>query len=190
MLKVLIFALLLVPRVATTAPWFIDKSETRIQVEVGYLGNSSLKINFPSFAGVVDFDDQRPQNTDATIKVGTRDLQTGIGFMNVLVRSKDYLNARQYPEITFQLDKLVQTSKSTADLHGEITLLGTTKPLIFQAKVFRFGPSERDPSVREAGFNLTTEIDRREFGSTTGIPEVASILPVRIRLVMISTEEG
>ena len=188
MLKKLLFALLLLPGIADAAPWFIDKNETRIQVEVGYLGNSSLKINFPSFAGVVDFDDSAPQNTDATIKVGTRDLQTGIGFMNTMVQSKDYLNSNQFPDITFKLDRLVQTSKSTADLYGQITLLGTSKPVVFNAKVFRYGPSKRDPAIREAGFNLTTEIDRRLFGSTAGIPEVASILPVRIRLVMTSKE--
>lgn len=188
MLKKLFFALMLMPGIAQAAPWFIDQSETRIQVEVGYLGNSSLKIDFPSFAGRIDFDDRRPQNTDALIKVGTRDLQTGIGFMNTMVRGEDYLNTREYPDITFRLDKLVQTSKSTADIFGQITLLGVTKPVVFKAKVFRYGPSERKDGMSEAGFNLTTEIDRTEFGSTAGVPEVATKLPVRIRLLLTSEQ--
>ncbi len=188
MLKTLLVVLLLTPGIAQAKPWFIDSTETRIQVEVGYLGNSSLKIDFPSFAGRIDFDDRHPQNTDALIKVGTRDLQTGIGFMNTLVRSKDYLNTRQYPDITFRLDRLVQTSKSTADIFGQITLLGVTRPVTFKASVFRYGPSERKQGMSEAGFNLTTEIDRTEFGSTAGAPEVATKLPVRIRLLLTSEE--
>jgi polyisoprenoid-binding protein YceI len=186
MIKKLIFALALVPGVATAAPWYIDHNESRIQVEVGYIGNTSLKINFPSFGGLVDFDDSRPQNTDATIKVATTDLRTGIGFMDTMVRSEDYLDARNFPDITFQLDKLVQTSKSTADVFGRITMLGTTRPVIFKATVFKYGPSDRNPNVREAGFNLVTEIDRTQFGSTAGMPDVATKLPVRIRLLLTS----
>ena len=37
-----------------------------------------------------------------------------------------------------------------------------------------------------AGFDLTGRIDRTDFGSTGGLPEVAAVLPVHIRLLMHS----
>ena len=86
----------------------------------------------------------------------------------------------------FQLDKISQTSKSTAEVDGRITLRGVTRPAVFQAKVFQFGPASDDPARFVAGFDLTGEIDRSKFGSTGGLPDVAAVLPVNIHLVMTS----
>ena len=71
-------------------------------------------------------------------------------------------------------------------MQGRITLRGVTRPVGFKAEVFRFGPADDDPDSFEAGFNLTGQIDRTEFGSTGGLPEVGAVLPVRIRLLMRS----
>ena len=103
-----------------------------------------------------------------------------------LVRSRDYLAADQYPTITFRLDKLTQTSKQTADVQGRITLRGVTRPVSFTAEGLRLRPGHGRPRRFEAGFNLTGQIDRTDFGSTGGLPEVAAVLPVHIRLLMTS----
>lgn len=87
--------------------------------------------------------------------------------------------------IDFRLTGLRQTSKQTADLTGEMTLRGVTRPVAFAAQVIRYGPAA-DPSRFEAGFDLTGRIDRTDFGSTGGLPEVAAVLPVHIRLLMHS----
>ena len=179
----LMLALLAGPLQAAT--WYLDKSETEIAVIVGYLG-SQVTVNFNTFDGRIEFDDRRPQDAKAVITVSSADVETGLGIVNQMVRSPDYLNAAAYPTITFRLDRLVQTSKSTADIFGTITLLGVSKPVLFKAEVFRYGPSKSDPTLREAGFNLTSQIDRREFGNDTGIPAVSAVLPVRIRLLMRS----
>ncbi len=155
-------------------------------VQVGYRGGKGVTVNFGSFAGQIDFDQKRPQNAKALIKVATNDLETGLGLINRMVRSPDYLNTRAHPEIVFQLDNLVQTSQQTADIRGRITMLGVTKPITFKARVFRYGPNKENPEIFEAGFNLEGTIDRREFGSTAGVPDVAPVLPVKIRLVMTS----
>ena len=52
--------------------------------------------------------------------------------------------------------------------------------------MIRYGPAQDDPDRFEAGFDLTGSIDRTAFGSTGGLPQVAAVLPVRIRLVMHS----
>ncbi len=178
--------LLILPGLASAAPWYLDQSGSRISVKVGYLGNSSVNVRFQSFGGTIDFDEKRPQNTKAAIRVNSSDIETGLGLVNRLVRSPDYLDAKGHPEITFKLDKLVQTSSSTADILGRITLRGVERPIQFDAKVFRYGPSDANPDVFEAGFDLSGQIDRRDFGSTAGIPEVATNLPITIRLLMTS----
>ena len=182
-----LLAALIVPSLgpaAAAAPWRLDPTSS-IAVDVAWQG-STVEVRFPAFAGTVDFDPEHPERARATIGVAAGSATTGVGVVDRLVRSRDYLAAAEYPQITFRLERLVQTSKSTADIFGDITLRGVTHPLAFKAQVRRYGPAEDDPSRFDAAFDLTGQIDRTEFGSTGGLPEVGAVLPVRIHLVMSS----
>ncbi len=176
--------LLMLPGLAVAAPWVLDP-DSRIAVDVAWQG-SNVEVRFPAPTGEIDFDETRPEATRASITVSAREATTGLGPVDALVRSRDYLGAEQFPRITFSLERLVQTSKQTARIFGDITLRGVTRPASFDATVIRFGPDPADPDRFEAGFDLTGSIDRTEFGSTGGLPEVGAVLPVRIRLLMTS----
>jgi len=181
---VLALALLVLPGLAAAAPWRLDPGTT-VAVDVRWR-DSTVEVRFPTVTGSIDFDADRPERARATISVATRDATTGVAPVDALVRSPGYLAADRFPTIDFRLDRLTRTSKSTAEIVGRITLRGVTRPIGFFAEVFRYGPAEDDPSRFEAGFNLTGSIDRTAFGSTAGLPEVAAVLPVRIRLLMSS----
>jgi len=180
----LVVLLLLLPAATLAASWQLDP-ETRVAVDVAWQGRT-VEVRFPNLAGEIDFDEAHPERARAAIAVSARDATTGVGVVDALVRSPDYLGAARFPTITFRLDRLVQTSKQTADIFGRITLRGVTRPLAFQAQVVRYGPAKDDPTRFEAGFDLTGRIDRTEFGSTGGVPEVGAELPIRIRLLMRS----
>jgi polyisoprenoid-binding protein YceI len=180
----LVLTLLMLPAVAAASPWRLEP-ETAVMVEVTWQGRN-VEVRFPTLDGRIDFDQDHPERTRAAISVAATDATTGVSVVDQLVRSRDYLGASQYPNILFRLDKLTQTSKSTADVTGAITLRGVTRPITFKAQVIRYGPAKDDPGAFEAGFELSGSIDRTAFGSTGGLPEVAAVLPVHIRLLMTS----
>jgi polyisoprenoid-binding protein YceI len=183
--RLLVLVLLpMLPVAAGAAPWALDP-ETEVTVEVPWHG-STVAVHFPSLSGRIDFDEAHPERAKAAITVAAGEAETGVAVVDQLVRSPGYLDAAAYPTISFALDRLTRTSKSTAEIDGRITLRGVTRPVAFQARVTRYGPSPEDPSRFEAGFELDGRIDRTEFGSTGGLPEVAAVLPVRIRLYMSS----
>ena len=184
MLKSLLLVLALLPVPAAAVPWKLDPATT-VTADVGWEGKT-VKVRFPTLSGDIDFDQDHPERTNASIAVAARDATTGVGVVDSLLRSRDYLGAEQYPTITFQLDKLTQTSKSTAEVAGRMTLRGVTRPVTFHARVFAYGPAKADPGRFEAGFDLSGSVDRTDFGSTGGLPEVAADLPVHIRLLMTS----
>lgn len=184
MLKPLCLLIALLPLPALAAPWKLDPATT-VTADVDWEGKT-VQVRFPTLSGSIDFDQSRPESAKADISVAAKDATTGVAVVDSLVRSRDYLGAEQYPTITFHLDRLTQTSKSTADIDGRITLRGVTKPVSFKAQVFAYGPAKDDPARFEAGFNLSGEIDRTAFGSTGGLPEVSSVLPLQIRLLMTS----
>lgn len=180
-------ALWLVPGMAVAAAWIIDPA-TRVAVDVGWNG-TTVEVRFTELAGTIAFDEQRPETALAEIRVAATSVETGLGIVDALVRSRDYLDASRHPEILFVLDRLERTSAQTADIGGRITMRGITRPVAFKARVTRYGPMKTDPQVFEAGFDLEGTIDRTEFGSTGGLPDVAAVLPVRISLFLRSVPE-
>ena len=118
MLKRLVLILALVPAPALAAPWQLQP-DTAVTVDVGWEGRT-VQVRFPTLSGEIDFDKDHPERARATITVASADATTGVAVVDNLVRSRDYLGAAQYPEITFRLDQLTQTSKSTAEVEGRI----------------------------------------------------------------------
>jgi polyisoprenoid-binding protein YceI len=184
MLRTLLIGLLALPLPAAAAPWKLEPGTT-VAVDVTWQGRV-VTVRFPQLDGRIDFDQARPEAAKATITVAAGAATTGVAVVDQLVRSRDYLDTADYPSIGFHLDKLTQTSKQTADVAGRVTLRGVTKPVAFKATVTRYGPSAEDPERFEAGFDLSGSIDRTDFGSNGGLPEVAAVLPVRIHLLMAS----
>ncbi len=176
--------LALAPIVAFAAPWQL-LPDTSVAVDVPWEGRT-VTVRFPDLTGTIDFDQNHPDRTEADITVDATTATTGVGVVDALVRSADYLGSGQYPTISFHLQSLKQTSKSAATVSGEIRLRGVTRPIRFEATVLRYGPSAAESGRFEAGFALTGSIDRTEFGSTGGLPDVGAELPVRIRLMMAS----
>lgn len=184
MLRILFLMALLVGHAAHAAPWVI-LPETSITVQVTWRG-LKIPMTFPSISGRVDFDERRPETAEAEIAVAAGSVETGLGPANRVARSEDFLAADRYPTIRFELDRLKQTSRSTADVFGRITFRGVTRPIGFKARVFEYGPMKEDPDRFVAGFQLDGAIDRTEFGSTGSLSEVPAVLPIRIRLRMAS----
>ena len=183
MIRILTVLLSLWATAPFAAPWDLVQDETDIEVDVGYLG-STVTMHFEEVLASIDFDANRPESARANIVVPVAQVETGLGVVNNLVKSKDYLNAREFPDIRFSIKRLVQTSDRTADVFGDMTLLGVTNPMLFKAKLFRYGESKTVPGKFEAGFDLAGQVDRRHFGSDTGIPQVSAVLPIRIHLLM------
>lgn len=175
---------LIIPGQCLARPWVIAPQST-ITADVTWQG-LNVPVHFPSFAGNIDFDERKIQDTRAAIAVATVDATTGLPSADALLRGPGYLDSKSFPRITFRLDKLTQTSKSTADVQGMITLRGVSAPLLFHATVFRYGPAPDNPARFEAGFDLSGKIDRTMFGSTGGLPALGAVMPIRIHLLIRS----
>jgi polyisoprenoid-binding protein YceI len=182
MLRALTLVAVLAAGAAGAAPWVL-LPETEVTVDVPWRG-LTVALNFPDVAGNVDFDERRPEATRARITVAATTATTGLVPADRVARSEDFLAAERFPTMSFALDRLVQTSRSTADVHGRITFRGVTRPILFRATVLRYGPGQGGRF--EAGFSLESAIDRTEFGATGAAREIPAVLPIHIRLLMAS----
>lgn len=181
MRRFLVLIALCLPSVVVAAPWRLEP-DTRVAVDVTWQG-AMVEVRFPRLSGWIDFDEVRPEAARASITAHAAEATTGVALVDALVRGRGYLDTVAHPTIVFELDRLTRTSPQTADIEGRLTLRGVTKPVRFAARVTRY---EQAADGFVAGFDIEGVVDRTQFGSTGGLPDVPAELGVRIHLSMRS----
>jgi polyisoprenoid-binding protein YceI len=97
------------------------------------------------------------------VKMLAASVDTGSGFKDDKLKSKDFFDAEKDPYITFRSTKIVQTGPRTYDVPGTFTIRGVSKP-----ETLAFTD---DPEGKGTGeIKGTMAFDRKEFGMNSGIP--------------------
>lgn len=177
-------ALILTPLAALAAPWNVDKSHAFITFTVDHFGFSDVPGMFRDFDAEIDFDPENIEATKATFTIDAASVDTFFAARDEHIRKPDFLNVEVYPQIVFTSTGVTKTGDDTADIAGELTLHGETRPVTFQAVLNKLDASPFDPSLPIAGFTITGEIDRTEFGIETYAPAIGAIIPVTIEFEM------
>ena len=159
---------------AAAAPWRLDPGP-RIAVDVGWQG-ATVEVRFTRLSRRRSSSTSAgPERRGRASPSRPRRRRPASGVVDALVRSRDYLDAERSPEIVFDLDRLVRTSKETADVvrrhhHARRDAAGSPSRRGCSAT----GRPRTRRSASRRGSTSTGEIDRTEFGSTGGLPEVAA----------------
>lgn len=114
--------------------------------------DASLKFTSPDVStGVLD------------VKIQADSVNTGSGFKDDKLKSKDFFDVKTDPYITFHSSKIVQTAPHTFDVPGTFTIRGVSKQetLAFTDDTEGKGKGE---------IKGTMAFDRKEFGMDSGIP--------------------
>lgn len=160
--------------------YHLDKHHASLVFSVSHIGFSDYTMNFDSFDATLELNPTSPKNASviATINPSSLDLPSPPeGFFDTLM-GKDWLNSETFPQITFTSTKIKMTGDKTADIHGDLELLGVKKPVVLQA-VFNGGYTGHpmDPNAR-IGFSATGSFNRSDFGMTYGIPDPGTTMGV------------
>jgi polyisoprenoid-binding protein YceI len=160
-----------------------DPAHTRLWFIVDHLGFSKYMALFTKVDATLQFDPEHPEAMSVTATVDLNSLEThnpatDYNF-NEIVSGEDLLNAPAHPQATFVSTKVELTGEHTADVTGDMTLNGMTKPVVFKARYNGgWGHMPMDPMGARAGFSLETTIRRSDFGIDFGIPEPGSTMGV------------
>jgi polyisoprenoid-binding protein YceI len=102
------------------------------------------------------------------------------------LRTPDFFNAVEFPRITFKSTNVKFSGDSPAEVEGQLTLLGTTKPLTFRIDrwVCKDHPVYKKPSC---GGNATAVFKRSEFGMKYAIPSISD--EVRLTTLFLAFRE-
>lgn len=167
--------------------YVIDKQHTDVRFSWDHLGLSRQSGRVTGVDGVIEFDPDKIEATKVKVKIALASLSTGVPALDsVLLKTKDYFDVAAHPTITFQSTNLHATGEKTAELTGDLTINGVTKPATL-AVVWNFlGPHPLgtiNPTYADkiaASFSARTQILRSEWGITRYIPLVSDEIRISI----------
>ena len=181
-------AMAAVPVAASAAPYVMDKSHAHVTFSVDHLGFSSVHGQFRTFDATIEFDPGNVEATRVDFTIDATSVDTFWEARDKHIRSKDFFDTENHPNITFTTTSVTPTGAESADVIGDLTMRGVTKSVTLQAKLNKLGPSPFNPAKTIAGFTVEGEIDRTEFGISYAAPAVSAIVPIRIELEMSPAE--
>lgn len=164
-----------------------DKAHTQILFFVDHLGFSKSQGEFLDFDGFFNFDLEHPEKSNVDISINVPGLDMDDEKWNAHMQSADFFDAEKFPTMTFKSTEIEVTGKKTANITGDLTLLGVTKPVTLVAK---HNKSDKHAFSGKyvSGFSATTAIKRSEFGMEYGLPMVGDDVEIRIEVEGLRTE--
>lgn len=159
--------LALVPLLATgaVAPAYryqLDSSTSAIDAKVTVLGIAKKSAQFPKMSGGIVLSPGQLGAVDLDVAVDARALSTRDRSIGEQLKGPEFLDVARHPVISFSGQRMTMTGPTTAQVSGQLTARGTTRPAVLNV-TFASPPAQatgREP-VR---ITARTTIDRRQFG--------------------------
>lgn len=159
----------------------LDKHHASLVFAADHLGFSNYVGQFTRFDATLTIDPAAPEAATLTATVDPTSLTIPSppeGFLETLL-GPEWFNTAAFPEITFTSTQIVQTGPADAEVTGNLTFMGATLPVTFEARFNGAYPGypPYDPNAR-AGFHASGSLSRSAFGMTYGLPPEGSKMGV------------
>jgi polyisoprenoid-binding protein YceI len=177
-----VFALAL-PFAAMAAPesYTMDPYHTFTHFEIDHNGVSYIRGMFTKNSGKFTVD-RAAKTGSVELMVETASVSTGDNDKGARPRARDehlrtadFFNVAEFPRMTFHSSGVKFAGDSPAEITGNLTLLGVTKPVALKVErwVCKDNPMSKKPMC---GGNATGTLKRSEFGMKYGLPNLGDDL--------------
>jgi polyisoprenoid-binding protein YceI len=167
------------PAAVQAGTYKLDPAHGKITWSVTHFGFSTYIGQFSTVNATLKVDPKAPAASAVDVTVDTNSLGTLNAALDTHLKSKDFLDVAAFPTATFKSTKVTVTGEKTADIAGELTLHGVTKPVVVHA-VFNQGGANPMDKKYELGFAGTAEIVRSEFGIKSYVPAISDKVTLTI----------
>jgi polyisoprenoid-binding protein YceI len=154
--------LLAVPAVQASV-YKIDTAHSEVGFAVRHMMISTVRGSFGEFAGTFTYAKAKPAAWSAEVTIQTASIDTREQKRDQHLRSADFFDVENHPTMTFKSTK-VEAGEKSFKLHGELTLLGVTKPVVLDVEPT--GEITDPRGNRRAGFSARGKISRKDWGMT------------------------
>lgn len=166
----------------------LDPAHTQTVFTIDHLGFSTITGTVRDLKGTLLLDPEKPENSTVKVTLAAGSVDTGFAARDEALHGPMFFNVGQFPAMTFTSTRIARTGDKTADIQGDLTLLGITRPLVLKTTFNRMARDTTGTDVFKAGFTATATIKRSDFGMKAYVPYVGDDVRVTINFEGIKQE--
>jgi polyisoprenoid-binding protein YceI len=160
-----------VPTTSITT-WKIDQEATHVEfisrMRMMFVMKVTVQGRFSDVTGTLTVDERDPTNSHATITIGTASLDTKMAARDKHLYSADFFDVEHYPIMTFTSQRIEALDLAAG--HYRITGALTIREVAHEVSLDARNVSSQTSGDGRLTFNLTTVLDRRDWGLTWSRP--------------------
>ena len=182
--KSTIAAILILPFIGTAhaaETYKFDPNHSTVIWKSEHMGFSSPSGRFTGVSGSVTLDETNPAASSVDVTIDLNSISTGLPKFDEHLKSKDFFNVETNKTATFKSTKVTLKEKNEADVEGNLTLNGVTKPVTLEIQLNKIGEHPFS-KLKTAGFSGEAKIKRSDFGISYGIPNVGDEVELEIEV--------
>ena len=152
------------------AKWTFEPGHTAAEFSVRHMMVTFVRGHFKNIHGTLEFDPQNPQGSSVKVKIEARGIWSGEMERDDHLRSADFLDADNYPEITFTGKEVKILGGHDYAVGGDLTIRGVSHPIVLNVNYLGTWETpwwedgeDIGPKTR-AGFVAKARINRHDFG--------------------------
>ena len=152
------------------AKWTFEPGHTAAEFSVRHMMITNVRGHFKNVHGTLEFNPDNPQNSSVEVTIDARGIWTGETERDDHLRSVDFLDVENHPEITFKANQVELKGGHDYTVRGDLTIRGITREVSMDVTYLGQWDTpwwedgaDKGPKAR-AGFVGKTKINRHDFG--------------------------
>lgn len=165
---------------APAGEYVVDPTHASVEFKVHHVGLSYYGLKFRTYDATVTFDPANIAASKVSATIKASDILAGYpadyvanhpgakfkSWEDELANSTNFLDAKQFPTITFVSTSVEPSGERSAKVTGDLTLKGVTKPVTLDVTFSGETASHPFGKVPAIGFSATGSFNRADFGLT------------------------
>ncbi len=169
------------PSRVTGGTYQVDPGHTQIAFAYDHMGFSNNFGLISEPTGTLTLDPKKPAAAKVSIDVPIANLRTGISALDEHLMKSDFFDAAKFPKATFVSTSVKPDGATSAEITGNLTIKGVTKPVTLDADFYGAGKAPAMAGGKEnVGFVATTTVKRSDFNMGYGVPMVGDNIELKI----------
>ena len=149
------------PTAVPTGTWVVDPAHSNVTFAVKHMGIATVRGGFTEFEGTLEVGEDL-SSSKAYGMVRAQSVDTNEPQRDDHLRSPDFFDAAQYPELQFESTRIEALDDKEFRIAGNLTIHGVTNEIVLHGEV---EGTDVDPWGNErVGLEITGQLSRGAYG--------------------------
>jgi polyisoprenoid-binding protein YceI len=162
----------------TGGTYQVDGGHTQVLFAYDHMGFSNNMGVIAGPTGTLTLDPKNASAATVSVEFPVANIRTGVAALDEHLLKPEFFDGAKFPTAKF-VSTGVKVQGTTADITGNLTIKGITKPVTLDAQFYGVGANPMNKK-ENIGFSATTAIKRSDFGMGGFVPVVGDEIELKI----------